>query len=386
MSHKKSRDTRWTAARLIRAMSLWVVPRVDRELARWKAALECCPDPELRRQGLASIRHKRFHAIGGSVYGLDPRPSSGLVSLIVAYQTISDYLDNLCDRGGVYDGSAFARLHQSMLDALTTAPLAGTTALPAGSDADDYYGLYPCKADGGYLRSLVDECRRQVARLPAYHAAVEAEVLRLARLYTDLQVRKHVRTEDRVPLLLKWWRREGGATGEGGEEGGLSDLAWWEFAAASGSTLGIFALLNLAAHGDPSPSPGPGPSLEAVERLSRAYFPWVCGLHILLDYLIDQEEDAREGDLNFTSFYRDARERRERLEYFADRALEAVSRLPSPAFHQVVVKGLLAMYLSDPKVTAGGLDDLAAFLLGKAGPEARSMWRACRFFRRVGLL
>ncbi|NLG78409.1 MAG: tetraprenyl-beta-curcumene synthase family protein [Firmicutes bacterium] len=380
MSHKHSRETRWSAARLIRAMSLWVVPRVDRELARWRGALERCPDPELRRQGLSSIRHKRFHAIGGCVYSLDPRPSSGLVSLIVAYQTISDYLDNLCDRAGVDDGSAFARLHQSMLDAVTTAPPAGTTGPLDGPDADDYYGLYPRKADGGYLGSLVDECRRQVARLPAYHAAIEAKVLRLARLYTDLQVRKHVRTENRVPVLVEWWRREGGATGEEGEGGGLSDLAWWEFAAASGSTLAIFALFNLAAHG------GPGPSPEAVERLSRAYFPWVCGVHILLDYLIDQEEDAREGDLNLVSFYRDARERRERLGYFVDRALESTSRLARPAFHQGVVKGLLAMYLSDPKVTAGGLDGLAAFLLDKAGPDARSMWRACRFLRRVGLL
>ena len=380
MSHKHSGETRWSAARLIRAMSLWVVPRVDRELARWRAALERCPDEELRRQGLASIRHKRFHAIGGAVYGLDPHPSSGLVALIVAYQTISDYLDNLCDRAGVYNGAAFARLHQSMLDALTPVLPARTTAAVVRPGADDYYGLYPRTADGGYLRSLVDECRRQVARLPGYHAAVEAEVLRLARLYTDLQVRKHVRTENRVPVLVEWWRREGGATGEEGEGGGLSDLAWWEFAAASGSTLAIFALFNLAAHG------GPGPSPEAVERLSRAYFPWVCGVHILLDYLIDQEEDAREGDLNLVSFYRDARERRERLGYFVDRALESTSRLARPAFHQGVVKGLLAMYLSDPKVTAGGLDGLAAFLLDKAGPDARSMWRACRFLRRVGLL
>ncbi|MGE5588214.1 MAG: tetraprenyl-beta-curcumene synthase family protein [Clostridia bacterium] len=390
MSHRESRDARWTAARFIRAMSLWVVPRVDRELGRWKAALERCPDPELRAQGLASIRCKRFHAIGGSVYGLDPRPSEGLVSLIVAYQTISDYLDNLCDRAGIYDASAFARLHQSMLDALRTAPGAGIATGPdpaVNPGSDDYYALYPRKADGGYLRSLVSECRRQVARLPGYHATVEAEILRLARLYADLQVRKHVRTPERVPLLLEWWRRESGTGSGGGEGGEPAGLAWWEFAAAAGSTLGVFALLNLAARGDYSdPRSGPGTNLQAVEKVSRAYFPWVCGLHILLDYLIDQEEDAREGDLNFVSFYRDAEERKERLGYFVERAMEATCRLPRPAFHQGVVRGLLAMYLSDPKVTTGGLDSLAAFLLGKGGPGVLAMWRACRMLRRAGLL
>ncbi len=362
MRHEESEGACWSAGRLVRAMALWVVPRVDRELARWVAAVERCPDPELRKQGISSIRHKRFHAIGGSVYGLDPHPRPDLISLIVAYQTISDYLDNLCDRAGVEDGPAFARLHQAMLDAVTSGP-------PAAPGRCDYYALYPHRADGGYLRSLVDECRRQVARFPAYSDALEGRVLRLASLYRDLQAYKHVRGEERVPLLVEWFRREGG---------GSSDLAWWEFAAASGSTLGIFALLGLAATGEPGP--------DTAERLLGVYSPWVCGLHILLDYLIDQGEDARGGDLNFVSFYRDHAEMRERLGYFLDRALEGASGLPRPAFHRGVVRGIVALYLSDPKVRAGGLDDLAAFLLEKAGTDARAMWRACHLLRRAGLL
>lgn len=366
MVRKDNEDgVRWTAARLIGGMSLWVAPRVRRELARWQAALRKCPDPELRRQGITSIRHKSFHAVGGSVFGLDPHPSGNLVSLIVAYQTISDYLDNLCDRAGVEDGAAFCGLHQAMLDAVTS-----PATPPGGACGQDYYALYPHKADGGYLRSLVHECRHRVARLPAYHAAIEGEVLRFAGLYRDLQAYKHVRGEERVPLLADWFAREGADW--------RADLAWWEFAAACGSTLGIFSLLNLAARGDRGP--------EAAGTTSRAYFPWVCGLHILMDYFIDQEEDAREGDLNFVSFYRDSRERRERLGYFLTRALESTSALPGRSFHQGLVKGIAALYLSDPKVQAAGLDDVAAFLLDRAGPDAISMWRACRLLRRMGIL
>jgi tetraprenyl-beta-curcumene synthase len=340
------------------------------------------------------MRRKLFHAIGGSVYGLAPLRSPGLVSFIVAYQTISDYLDNLCDRAGVCDARAFERLHQSMLDALmaaspcegATKPDPAATVTSCGSDPGDYYALYPRKSDGGYLRALVDECRRQISLLPGYRGALKAEVLRLARLYTDLQALKHGRTQARVPLLTEWWRREW--LGEvGGREGSdRAPIAWWEFAAAAGSTLGVFALLNLAATPDRHSRPGWGASPDVVAAISSAYFPWVCGLHILLDYLIDQEEDACGGDLNFVSFYRDAEERRERLGYFVDKAMEAARRLPCPTFHQGVVEGLLAMYLSDPKVKTGGLDGLAGFLLSKGGPRALAMWRACRLLRRAGVL
>lgn len=377
--HGRENGARWSVARLIRAVAFRAVPLVDRELARWMSVLERCPEPELKKQGLASIRHKRFHAVGGSVYGIDPRPQVGLVSLIVAYQTISDYLDNLCDRAGVGDGRAFRRLHQAMLDAMTpldaAIPPGLDAAIPLGNDSDpndsrqvDYYAFYPHKSDGGYLQSLVQECRRQVSLLPAY-APAQVGIRRFGRLYGDLQVYKHVREQERTALLTTWFRREGC---------GLDDVFWWEFAAACGSTLGIFALLNLAARQDSSK--------DLAMRVSRAYFPWVCGLHILLDYFIDQEEDVRGGDLNFVSFYKDPEECKRRLGYFLERALRCTADLPRAGFHQGVVRGLLALYLSDPKVETNALGETATSLLEKAGPDARAMWKACRFLRGAGVL
>lgn len=38
---------------------------------------------------------------------------------------------------------------------------------------------------------------------------------------------------------------------------------------------------------------------EMTEKIKAGYFPYIQGLHILLDYLIDQEEDKAGGDLNF---------------------------------------------------------------------------------------
>ena len=107
---------------------------------------------QLLQQASASLSRKRFHAQGGSFYALynfNPRYYKKLVSLIVALQTISDYLDNLCDRGGIYNEAAFRCLHRAMTAALTRGPIKGL----------DYYRFYPVKNDGGYLEALVAECR-----------------------------------------------------------------------------------------------------------------------------------------------------------------------------------------------------------------------------------
>src|SRR5699024_7146091 len=87
-----------------------------------------------------------------------------------------------------------------------------------------------------------------------------------------------------------------------------------------------------------------------VEKIMTGYFPYVQGLHILLDYYIDQQEDQKEGDLNFCSYYRDDVQMLERFQYFFLLAEEHTSYLPDASFHRFIPKGLVALYLSDPKV------------------------------------
>ncbi len=316
-----------------------ILPQVSRELERWRRYAKGIPNPELRRQALASIRLKRFHCEGGSVYAAFDRDNRGdLVPLIVALQTISDYLDNLCDRSESLDCDDFRQLHLAMTDALSPrTPL------------HDYYRLHPNGDDGGYLTSLVEECRKRVSSLPSY-GLVQGEALRLASLYCDLQVYKHTFVPRRVPLLTDWFERHRSA---------FPGIFWWEFAAASGSTLGVFALFREAA------SPGLEPVM--VQRIVSAYFPWVCGLHILLDYFIDQAEDRAGGDLNLVSYYCSREQMRERLHLFYREALKAVSSLPDHHFHKTVVKGLLAMYLSDRKVRSQGLAYIAREMIRIGG-------------------
>ncbi|MCL5981063.1 MAG: tetraprenyl-beta-curcumene synthase family protein, partial [Firmicutes bacterium] len=155
-------------------------------------------------------------------------------------------------------------------------------------------------------------------------------------------------------------------------------VTWWEFAAAAGSTLGIFALSARAAAGTAGG--------REVAGLLSGYFPWVCGLHILLDYFIDLDEDETYNDLNFVSYYPSPRDAEEGLLRFLREALQSVESLPRPAFHGMVVSGLLALYLSDPKALAPARKKTAQRLLRAGGPEVLHLHRVCLGLRRRGVI
>jgi tetraprenyl-beta-curcumene synthase len=116
---------------LLKRFITYIFPIVDMELEKWKEESLLCPDKLLSTQAVSSITNKSFHAQGGSIFALYPGVNAeSLTRLIVSYQTISDYLDYLCDRAGIEDEDAFFSLHLSMTDALNP-----------GHEHHDYYRL-----------------------------------------------------------------------------------------------------------------------------------------------------------------------------------------------------------------------------------------------------
>lgn len=334
----------------------YILPGVRTELAGWRAVADAIPDPELRKQALDSMNTKQFHCEGGAVYAaarLDQRDV--LIPLIVALQTISDYLDNLCDRSTSLNADDFRLLHRSMLDAVTP-----------GAPLTDYYALREEREDGGYLQALVSRCQEAAAELPAY-GRVQAHVRELVGLYGDLQVYKHIAKPLREGELLAWWDRH---------KDGFPELRWNEFAAATGSTLGMFMLFLAAS--DPELSP------ETAERIKTAYFPSICGLHILLDYLIDQAEDEAGGDLNFCSYFGSQEALNERMLRMVRSARQSADLLPVPSFHRMIVEGLVALYLSDPKVKGQRQVRQTARLLMRGSPWTRVFfWLNSHWIRKA---
>ena len=135
-----------------------VFPIVHRELAEWQAKAEKIPNDELRTQALSSIAHKTFHCEGGAILALAAgTQKDNVIRFIVAYQTISDYLDNLCDRSTSLDPNDFSLLHQSMKDSLDPAAV-----------TRNYYELREDQEDGGYLIELVQTCQ-SVLKLSLIH-------------------------------------------------------------------------------------------------------------------------------------------------------------------------------------------------------------------------
>ncbi|WP_088077997.1 MULTISPECIES: tetraprenyl-beta-curcumene synthase family protein [Bacillaceae] len=300
-----------------------ILPKVHEYLRYWRTKAASIPDKELRTQALASIDSKTFHCEGGAIYGLlAGEKRDDVIRFIVAYQTISDYLDNLCDRSTSMDPDDFRALHDSM-----------PVALDPEAEQRDYYRFREEKDDGGYLQELVSTCQNTI-RLFSGYSAVKKANLNLAELYSDLQVHKHVKKEDRVPRLTKWFSEH---------EKEVPPMTWYEFSASTGSTLGIFCLTAYAAAEEDL-------TVERAQLIKDGYFPYVQGLHILMDYFIDQEEDREGGDLNFCFYYPNEEEMMERMEHFYHEAAASIRTLPHWKFHRLINNGLLAIYLADDKV------------------------------------
>ncbi|WP_088105986.1 tetraprenyl-beta-curcumene synthase family protein [Halalkalibacter urbisdiaboli] len=299
-----------------------VLPDSHKELDKWREKAKTIPDLELRKQALASIKDKAFHCEGGAVYGLlAGKNRRKIIRFIVAYQTISDYLDNLCDRSTSLDMNDFRELHTSMFHALTP-----------GKSTMNYYRYRDEQDDGGYLASLVTTCQEVLMELPGFQHA-QSEMLQLAEYYVDLQVYKHVEKSKRVELLENWFD---------GHKHDWPEMTWYEFSACAGSTLGIFCFAAYAANSVLD--------RERVNLLKKGYFPWVQGLHIMLDYFIDQEEDRQENDLNFMFYYESEEKMVERMKYVKEQAEISIRSLPDWKFHKMINKGLIALYLADEKV------------------------------------
>lgn len=333
-----------------------VLPEARGQIRRWTDRAEQIPDGMLRKQALASLAHKRFHADGGCVYAAAaPTKSKVLVTLIVALQTISDYLDNLCDRCDVLDEADFEQLHHAMRDAVRP-----------DAALRPYYLRRGNPDDGGYLAELVRTCQSALGRLRGY-PAVQPQVAWLVERYCELQQIKHIEPAHRAARLQQWSRPYRDA---------FPDVEWWEFAAATGSTLAMFALLTMAADDSERRPP--------ATAICDAYFPYICGLHILLDYLIDLEEDAIGGDFNFVCCYPSPEEATRRLRVFAKRSLHSARALaPHSEIHSHVVHGLLAMYLSDGKARRHPAGRAARRLLLEFGPTAWMYYGACVLYRFV---
>ena len=319
---------------------LVVMPIADRALAAIRGRAQAIPDAALREQALASIDGKAYHVQGGCILAtFMPRATARrYVEIVASLETIYDYLDNLCDRLPGVPLHAFATLHEALIDALDDRR--------APSDA---YRDGPRGDDGGYLRSLVDTARAGLRTLPNY-AAVRDRAVEVARFYADLQTLKHRPAGERERACDAWYARN---------RERFPGLAWWEFAAACGSSLPVFALIELASR----------ERVDAgeIDATLAAYFPGVSAVHILLDYFIDQAEDREHGELNFVACYASSADAVARLTQLVRGTFARVRGLANAARHRFLVEAMCVFYLTHPKIFEQRLDGESAAVLSALG-------------------
>lgn len=307
---------------LLKAVYQEVLPAVHHKLEKLKERAATIPDKTLRFHALDALTRKAFHCEGGGVFGLIERTCfDEFLTFLIHYQQMCDYLDNLCDQSDSLDPNDFRTLHNALLAAINDeAPL------------ENYYRFRETQDDGGYLHDMIHICRSALQKLPSF-SIVQPYMLKLCQYYCDFQTYKHVKKEDRVPMLEAWFERH---------RDEVPAMSWYEFACCTGSTLGIY---TLTVYGGKQ-----GFTDRQARQLMDGYFPYVQGVHLLLDYFIDQEEDIADDELNFLFHYQNEEEMIERFRYFLARAEETMAELPDPKFHRMIHRGLIAIYLSDDKV------------------------------------
>lgn len=345
--------------KLMRKVYTKILPEVHEQLSYWQQRADQIPNEELRNQALLSIKYKTFHCEGGAILALLAGENyEAAVKFIVAYQTISDYLDNLCDRSTSLDPKDFAALHEAM-----------TTALTIDAPHKNYYRFRADQTDDHYLEQLVETCQTVLKEISNYEI-IKPHLDELCNYYCDLQIHKHVIEEERVPRLKKWFSNN---------EAVIPTMSWYEFSACSGSTLGIFCLIAYALDDNINE--------EIAQSIRDGYFPYIQGLHILLDYFIDQQEDIDGGDLNFCFYYQDDEHLLKRFKHFIKEADRQTKKLPNRRFHQLINRGLLGIYLSDDKVRKQkDVAKLAKRMMRAGGPISMFFYlngRAYRYFQRL---
>ncbi len=332
---------------------IWIRPSVAREVELWRRFAALIPDAAIRSDALAALTRKRLNIEGAALFAVIPsRRRSSLLHLLVAYQILLDFLDSISERAVPDPVANGRRLHLALRD-----------ALDPGTPIRDYYLHHPPCHDGGYLEALVRACREHCTALPSYPSIRPLAVQGAERC--GVQGFNHDPDPDRRDRSLQEWARNTFRRTWG--------VSWWELTAASSSTLGIHALLALAA----DPARG---EHEAI-KVDAAYMPWICAASTMLDSYVDEAQDAADGSHSYIGHYPNATVAHERTYDLVRRSLSEAYRLPDGARHALIAAGMVAMYLSSDEAHAAAKRNTTHKLIEAGGALTKFLLPFLRAWR-----
>jgi cytochrome P450 len=341
-------------AAMARAL-LWSRRGASSEFTAWLQRAEAIPDAATRADALDSLIRKRDNVEGAALFSILPKHRDEcLLTLLVAYQVMWDFLDNVSERGASAGHANGRQLHRALVE-----------ALDPNMPMSDYYRYHPWKDDGGYLLTLVETCRRMCLGLPSYQ-----EVRRLMLHGVERCAIQYLNHEPEP-------RRRGVALEKQAAQDAVAEheLDWFEVTAATGAFM-PHVLLALATE-----SSCERRNLVAVQSV---YFPWVALAITMLDSYVDRTHDAANGNHSYLAYYASETVALERLATIIRRIVTHAGHLPNGRRHVVLTEGIVAMYLSTPGVEVSRNRANVRALARASGPLTSLMlaiawvWRATR--------
>ncbi len=331
----------------------WGLRAVSRETRAWRAMAASIPDAALREDALYALDHKRGHADGAALFTILPRRRDpDLLRLVVAYETIVDFLDNVNERHPMPANGE--QLHHALADALDPdAPLR------------DYYRHHPWCDDGGYLLALVNVCREHCRALPSFER-VRPLLARETRRSLVLGINHDEDTTRRDAALRAWAAMEYPYERE---------LSWFELSGAASATLVVHVLLTLAAE--------PRVSEVDVQSAYAAHWPWIALATTMLDSYVDQADDDADGNHSYIAHYPDSDAAAVRLRESIGRALAGARGLRDGNRHLVIVGCMIALYLSKDSARVLELRATTDMLVRSSGSLVRLLLPILRAWRTL---
>jgi tetraprenyl-beta-curcumene synthase len=291
---------------------------VAKEVDAWRGQAALIPDTAIREDALGALAHKRPHLDGAALFCILPRRRNlCLLRLLVAYELILEFLDNMNERAACAGIANGRQLHLALIE-----------ALDPDIPISDYYRHHPWRNDGGYLRSLVEACRTHCMSLVSYSRVRRLVVKEASR--TQVLALNHDPHPCRRDAALRSWVER--------EFPGETQVTWFELSGAATAPLTIHMLLALAAE--------PVCSDSEISDARAVYFPGLSLVATMLDSYVDKAQDIATNGHSYIAHYPNSELATLRIGGLITQSINDAYRLRKGHRHVVVAACMIAMYLS----------------------------------------
>jgi tetraprenyl-beta-curcumene synthase len=327
----------------------------------WRARARTIPDAPLRDDALDSLSRKRANTDGAALFSVIARwREYRLLRVIVAYETIWDFLDNVSERGAGAGAINGRQLHRALRE-----------ALDLDATMSKYYRHHPWDGDNGYLRALVETSRSCCSSLASYWRVRDLLIQEGRR--ANVAACNHELDPQRRRAELERWAQEE-FPGEVVQPGpGGFQASRFELTAAASCSAVIHVLLAIASDAECDE--------QGVANTYAAYFPWFSVAVTMLDSYVDQAEDAANGAHSYIAHYQSEEIAMERLYEAIERSTRLVRGLRHGHRHAVIAACMVAMYVSKDSARAPHMRTHTTNLVRAGGPLARALVPVLRLWR-----